>query len=180
MARVRPVEFARQADVQAFADSVEDQLAALEDRGRIIEAALSSVLDSVAQIEEALGFIEDETETEAETELQGGDEDVDEDARLDAEAEAEAERLRAEAEEAAEAGPNTERISPYARRNEAQGLITEPPDGPRVHIGESAPGEDAVLGDFKLPSAPGEVPGRQIQAPRGPEGEEGWSGSSPA
>lgn len=180
--RVRPAAVAKQADLDELGAAVSTVADEINNRLTVIEGALAAALDGLAEVQEVLGMLDEELEGDEDAQDDSspyeGEGPIDrdpaevedgepEDPQLAADLAAERERREAAAPQAQ--GATT---SAAIRRAERAAYGTDE-EGPRAKImtGEM---EDLVLGDFNA----GE--GRQLKAPEGPQGEEGWSGSSPA
>lgn len=184
-----------------LAQAVEDELAAILARLTVIEAALSAVIDDLqydgeieyeadvegetddeyiarvtaedAQLDMAESVQADQVKDNFESESYehgevGGEEDFDPAADLEREAAA---REAAEIHDGSTHDRSIERQARLAQRA-AEGIDE---DGPRAFVAgvgaSPAPGEDVILSDHRVSSDPTE--GRQLQAPRYPEGEDG-------
>lgn len=98
------------------------------------------------------------------------DREQDEDDDIDVEAELAAEQAKREAAEA-DPGAAERKRRAELRRADREGIITEPPEGPKAYVGTEDPGAGIILADHTVPDG-----GVQVQAPQGPQGEPGWPG----
>lgn len=154
--RTRPNRGQAQADraVAALAEYVNGLAARLD----VIERALSSVIESVEEIEGTI-FDDDELVELNDAAIEPDD---DEDSYED--------ELAAEAEQREEPAPPSGRTSTASLRRAERAAFGMDEDGPRPGIITDDSPHPAIP-DFKAPDG-----GKQLQAPEYPRGEPGWSG----